>query len=66
MFPSATDSVVELMDGVQFRYTCPYCKKMPFLSCQCWRLSRKARLGGSVQGGQWAMPWCGKPWRWAT
>eukprot|EP00974_Lingulodinium_polyedra_P070270 6799852-Lingulodinium_polyedra.AAC.1 len=51
MLSSATDWVVELMEGVQFRYTCPVCVKMPLKSCHVWRLSRKAGLGGSVQSG---------------
>eukprot|EP00974_Lingulodinium_polyedra_P007057 669053-Lingulodinium_polyedra.AAC.1 len=54
------------MDGVQFRYTCPYCKLMPAKRSHWWRLSKATGLGGSAQDGSWAMPCCGKAWAWAT
>eukprot|EP00974_Lingulodinium_polyedra_P111199 10754338-Lingulodinium_polyedra.AAC.1 len=62
MFASATDWDVELMEGVHFRFTCPYCYKMPLKSCHFWRLSRTVGLGGSQNKGTWAMPCCGKEW----
>eukprot|EP00974_Lingulodinium_polyedra_P056258 5410650-Lingulodinium_polyedra.AAC.1 len=60
MFASATDWVVELMEGVQFCYTPPYCVKMLLKNCHFWRLSRTEGFGGSSQSGSWATPCCGK------
>eukprot|EP00974_Lingulodinium_polyedra_P066055 6390803-Lingulodinium_polyedra.AAC.1 len=56
MYASATDWIVELMGGIQFRYTRPSCKLMPIKSCRRWRISHAAGLGGSSQQGAWAMP----------
>eukprot|EP00974_Lingulodinium_polyedra_P092726 8983021-Lingulodinium_polyedra.AAC.1 len=39
---------------------------MPLKSCHFWRLSRTEGLGGSQQGGSWAMPCCGRAWQWGV
>eukprot|EP00974_Lingulodinium_polyedra_P131379 11217465-Lingulodinium_polyedra.AAC.1 len=56
MFASATDWIVDIVEGVQLRRACPFCFKMPLKSCHFWRISRTAGLGGSQTNGTWAMP----------
>eukprot|EP00974_Lingulodinium_polyedra_P022771 2200369-Lingulodinium_polyedra.AAC.1 len=48
------DWMAGLIEGIHFRYSCPWRNAMPRKSCDFWRLSNEERLNGVEQNGCWA------------